>query len=232
MADRWWKELKECEDLKNSINLQYNKEKELLESYIKWEALEVLPSMSWADYFLRIKKDAEERSDTSYAIEAFKNIQSIMRNYVKEFKLNKIYEKESDEFEDKEEALKQELKNEKEAHNNTKKLLEDEKKAHQITKKLLFEEKEDEIFAGVAHMLELEDEEKAHQTTKKLLEDEKKAHQTTMKLLEEKEEAHKLELEKMKKQFNIYNTCLMKSIEEMKEVYGPDSDHAGLFAMD
>ena len=161
----------------NSSVKERKKESELLESYIKWEALEVLPSMSWADYFLRIKKVAEERSDTSYAIEAFKNIQSIMRCYVKDFKLNKIYEKESDEFEDKEEALVLELKDEKEAHNNTKKLLEDEKKAHQITKNLL----------------------------------------------EDKEEAHKLELKKMsdeiknmKKQFNIYKTSLVKSIEDMK----------------
>ena len=161
----------------NSSVKERKKESELLESYIKWEALEVLPSMSWADYFLRIKKVAEERSDTSYAIEAFKNIQSIMECYVKDFKLNKIYEKESDEFEDKEEALVLELKDEKEAHNNTKKLLEDEKKAHQTTKKLL----------------------------------------------EEKEEAHKLELKKMsdeiknmKKQFNIYKTSLVKSIEDMK----------------
>ena len=186
LSERFWEQRKECEDLKNSIDLQYKKEKELLESYIKWEALEVLPSMSWADYFLRIKKDAEERSDTSYAILAFKSIQSIMRVYVKENELKKIYEEEREEFKDKVEALALQLKDEKEAHNNTKKLLEDEKQAHQITKKLL----------------------------------------------EDKEEAHKLELEKMKKQFNIYNTCLMKSIEEMKEVYGPDSDHAGLFAMD
>ena len=187
LSERFWEKRKECKDLKNSIDLQYKKEKELLESYIKWEALEVLPSMPLsADYFLKIKKDAQERSDTSYAILAFKMIQSIMRNYVKDYEELNIYVNESEEFEEKEEALVQELKDEKEAHNNTKKLLEDEKQAHQITKKLL----------------------------------------------EDKEEAHKLELEKMKKQFNIYNTCLMKSIEEMKEVYGPDSDHAGLFAMD
>ena len=183
LSEKYWNSVKERK-----------KESELLESYIKWEALEVLPSMSWADYFLGIKKVVGDwRSDTSYAILAFKMIQSIMRNYVKDYEELNEYVNESEEFEEKEEALVQELKDEKEAHNNTKKLLEDEKKAHQITKNLL----------------------------------------------EDKEEAHKLELKKMsdeiknmKKQFNIYNTCLMKSIEEMKEVYGPDSDHAGLFAMD
>lgn len=236
MADMWWKKRKECKDLKNSIDLQYKKEKELLESYIKWEALEVLPSMSWADYFLRIKKGDQKDKDTSYAIEAFKSIQSIMECYVKHYKLLKIYEKESDEFEDKEEALVLELKDEKEAHNNTKKLLEDEKEAHKDDDELWNDLYEDDNRIYESNLKRYKDKEEA---TNKLLEDEKKAHQITKNLLEDKEEAHKLELKKMsdeiknmKKQFNIYNTCLMKSIEEMKEVYGPDSDHAGLFAMD
>ena len=112
---------------------------------------------------------------------------------------------------------------------------EDEKEAHKDDDEL-WKTHEDDNRIYESNLKRYKDKEEA---TNKLLEDEKKAHQITKNLLEDKEEAHKLELKKMsdeiknmKKQFNIYNTCLMKSIEEMKEVYGPDSDHAGLFAMD